>query len=401
MDVSRFDAIARAISTVKSRRELLSLVPTLVAAGAVVTTLDDEAAAGRRRRRKARHHRRQARRSRNRRQRTCTPRPVAKVCAGTCGTVRNRKTCGRRVDCGPCGPGPGCPECAENEVCRNSTCQTCTVTCASGQTPEECGAAIVAALADASLTEITICPGTYLGNFVVNRAVTLTGAGQGPDPTINTILSAVQPGRVLWLQDSAGNVTLENLRLTGGELANDFGAGILNQGAGLTMTNCTVTGNQGDNVTGVGIYSLSSLQMTACEVSDNTCTSGDEALAGGIFAQGNTTLEDCLITGNTSSGEAGGILVASGLTSLTGQTTVSDNVAAGGAGILVAGGAILWVGRDCLITHNTATEEYGGIANEGAVTLDGPSPESIVVNNCPNNCLNVFGCTEDQLHCPT
>ncbi|MDQ2654549.1 MAG: right-handed parallel beta-helix repeat-containing protein, partial [Chloroflexota bacterium] len=308
--------------------------------------------------------------------------------------------CGRRIDCGPCPGDLACPECAATEVCRNGECLSCTVTCASNQTSEECGAALSTALGNASLATVTVCPGTYVGNFSISRGVTLVGAGQGTDPAANTILSGNQAGRVLLLMADAASVTLEKLRIAGGMLSNDDGAGIANLGAGLTMTNCTVSDNEGSNVNGVGIYSQSSLQMTGCQVSDNACTDGGEALAGGIYAQGPTTLTDCQITGNQTSGEGGGLLVASGLTSLDGQTTISGNVAAGGGGILVASDASLRVASTCQVTHNTATELYGGIANGGAVTLLGSSPETIVVNNCPDNCFNVPGCTENQVDCP-
>lgn len=397
MDFSRFDSLTRAISTLTTRRSILGLLTGGLAAGGLFFADGDDAVAGRRRRRRARHRRHKARRSRSRRNGKCSPRPVAAICAGRCGLVTNRKTCGRTVDCGPCGADPGCPECQANQLCRNGACRDCTVSCASNQSPEECGAALTAALADDTLSEITICPGTYVGNFVISRGVTLIGAGQGDNPAANTILSADQTGRVLWLATDAGPVTLENLRITGGMLTDDYGAGILSQGAGLTMTNCTVTGNEGSNVEGVGIWSLATLQMTNCEVSDNVCTNGNEALAGGIFAQGATTLSDCLVTGNTTTGEGGGIVVA-GTTSLLGQTLVSNNTAAAGGGILVAAEASLTVAPACRVTHNTATSLWGGIANnvDGTVTLQGPSPESIVVENCPDNCLNVPGCTEDH-----
>ncbi|MEZ4565309.1 MAG: hypothetical protein R2853_21540 [Thermomicrobiales bacterium] len=247
---------------------------------------------------------------------------------------------------------------------------------------------------------VTICPGTYVGNFTISRGMVVAGAGQGVDPAANTILSANQQGRVLLLEGTAGDVTLEKLRLTGGMLSNDYGAGIVSMGAGLNMTNCAVTANEGSNVSGVGIYSQSSLQMTGCLVSENACTSGGAALAGGIYAQGLTTLTDCEITGNTTTGDAGGLLVAAGLTTLAGQSTISENTAAGGGGIVVASGASLTIEASCQVTHNTATELYGGIANEGVVTLQGNAPATIVVNNCPDNCLNVPGCSNAQVDCP-
>lgn len=376
MDFSRFDTLARAISSLGSRRRILGLPLGLLIAGGISVASDDDAEAGRRHKRKARRRRRQ-------RNRACKPKSRRAICAGKCGTVKNRKSCGRRVTCGACPEDLGC-----------------TVTCASNQTPEACGTALQTALSDASLATVTVCPGTYAGNFSINRSVTVVGAGQGNDPAANTVLTANQAGRVLALLAGAGNVTLEKLRITGGLLSNDYGAGIVSLGAGLTMTNCTVTENQGSNVQGVGIYSDSSLEMTGCQVSENACTSGEAALAGGIFTLGATTLTDCQITGNQSSGDGGGLVVGAGATSLAGQTTVGSNVATGGGGILVVEDASLTVASTCQITHNTATELYGGIANRGTVTLQGASPDSIVINNCPDNCLDVPGCTNDQVDCP-
>jgi hypothetical protein len=392
MDFSRFDTLARAVSTLGTRRRILGLPLGLLISGGLTIASEDDAAAGRRRRRKAR-------RSRRHRDRTCKAKSRKSICAGRCGTVKNRRTCGRRIDCGPCPGDLACPECTATEVCRNGECLSCTVTCASNQTPEECGAALSTALSNASLATVTVCPGTYAGNFSISRGVTVVGAGQGTDPAVNTILSGNQAGRVLLLMADAASVTLEKLRITGGLISNDYGAGIVSLGAGLTMTNCTVSDNEGSNVNGVGIYSQSALQMTRCEVSGNACTSGD-ALAGGIFAQGPTTLTDCQITGNETSGEGGGLFVGSGATSLAGQTIISGNEAAGGGGIIVEAGASLVVAPTCQVTHNTATELYGGIANRGTVTLQGNSPATIVVNNCPDNCLNVPNCTNAQTDCP-
>lgn len=392
MDFTRFDTLARAVSSHGTRRRILGLPLGLLATVGLTIASDDDVEAGRRRRRKAR-------RSRRRHDRTCKPKSRKSICAGKCGTFKNRKTCGRRVNCGSCPTDLACPECADGEVCRNGACLACTVTCASNQTPQECGAALQAALSNVSLSTVTVCPGTYVGNFSVSRGVTVAGAGQGDDPAANTILSADQDGRVLSLLADAANVTLEKLRVTGGMLSNDFGAGIVSLGAGLTMTNCVVAGNQGINVTGVGIYSQSALHMSNSQVSDNACTSGDEALAGGIYAQGPTTLTDCQITGNETSGEGGGLVIAAGAATLAGQTTVNRNVAVGGGGILVVNGASLTVASTCQVTRNIATELYGGIANRGTVTLQGSSPATIVVNNCPDNCLDVPGCTNAQIDC--
>lgn len=131
MDAAAFDHLSRALSVPGTRRRLLGLVTTLPLVGGALSWLDAEEgdAKERRRRRKGRHKDRrgkaQGKRDRQRNKRACKPQGKAKTCAGRCGLITNRQTCGKTVDCGSC----DCP----------TPCATCLI-CQSGpNTPGACG----------------------------------------------------------------------------------------------------------------------------------------------------------------------------------------------------------------------------------------------------------------------
>jgi hypothetical protein len=73
----------------------------------------DEAEAKKRRRRRKQRHKR--RKQPGTRKKGCQARSRVTVCAGQCGAVKNRQTCGKPVDCGSC----ACPQpCGACQVCQ-------------------------------------------------------------------------------------------------------------------------------------------------------------------------------------------------------------------------------------------------------------------------------------------
>ncbi|MCA9864289.1 MAG: hypothetical protein KC432_14750, partial [Thermomicrobiales bacterium] len=101
MDNCRFDHLARVLSDARTRRGLLATLTTLPMLGALLALAgtDNADAKDRRRRRKQRH---KQRKSHGKRKHGCKPKGKGKVCAGRCGAVTSRQTCGRTVDCGSC-----------------------------------------------------------------------------------------------------------------------------------------------------------------------------------------------------------------------------------------------------------------------------------------------------------
>jgi hypothetical protein len=113
MDGSRFDALAKTLSLTGTRRRVLGSLAGLPALGGLLALLDqdDAEAKDRRRRRKQRHKKRKDKSQGKRKQRACKPKSRARICAGRCGEVKNRDTCGKAIDCGSCDCTPPCGEC--------------------------------------------------------------------------------------------------------------------------------------------------------------------------------------------------------------------------------------------------------------------------------------------------
>jgi predicted outer membrane repeat protein len=121
MDGSRFDALARTLSIPDTRRQLLGMLAALPVLGGILgfRAPEEAAAKDRRRRRKQRHKKKKGKHG-TRRQ-GCKPKGKGKVCAGQCGPVKSKQTCGITVDCGPCDCPAACEACF---VCDPST-RTC------------------------------------------------------------------------------------------------------------------------------------------------------------------------------------------------------------------------------------------------------------------------------------
>ncbi|MFT4037497.1 MAG: right-handed parallel beta-helix repeat-containing protein [Thermomicrobiales bacterium] len=414
-----------------SRRAVLGMLAPLAAlplASAVATLLNsDEAAAGRRQRRKHRHR---GRKDSGKRKKGCRRVKKARVCAGKCGPVRNRRTCGKTVGCGVCICNPACPpcftcdaasltcvnQCADGQTCQSGicgvacagsfcpasielcvagSCQTCDVSCADGASPAACGAALQAALDDASLSTIRVCAGRYQGGFEISRAVTVVGAGDSDNPVGGTILDGAAAQRVLLIPDGSGTVTLQGVRLARGKTPfPEAGAGIRQGADPLIMSNCTIDGAEA-GWSGGGLYSLGLLTMTGCTISNNRATNPDTtANYGGVAVNSVATFTDCHFLNNHADVFGGGLVVGDTATAtLDGASVVQGNSAATAGGVGVGAGA-LTVGPGVRITQNTADAGKGGGIYSlmgGNVTLQGAAPSPIVTDNCHENCATNSG----------
>jgi predicted outer membrane repeat protein len=319
------------------------------------------------------------------------PLPCVSACpANACGSVPDG--CGGTLTCG----------CPANHLClRSGVCQPCTVTCTGPSM--QCGTALQAALNGGGT--LYVCPGRYVGNFTIPTAVSVIGAGEGTDTVSDTILDVGGTGRGLVINPGVGLVELDRLRFTDSNTATG-GGGITHAGTTLRMTECTVSGNANTNVNsfggGIFVGADSMLEMTRCTVRDNHA-GGLVDHGGGIFTAGITTLTDCLVEDNSAIGQGGGISVFSGARAiLAGSTQVRGNTAGDrGGGIFVNG--LLIISETCRVAENTANGPGGGggIYNDSAaVTLQGPDPSPIVVNNCHENCVGtVSKCATTPVSC--
>ena len=135
-----------------------------------------------------------------------------------------------------------------------------------------------------------------------NLQLTIEGdKTSGTKRTINANRSSANEGGVIYIGSNA-NVTIDNLKVTGGYLSSYNGGGIRNDGE-LHIKNCDVTGNTA--YCGGGIYTCASLTINEALISDNIAT----AKGGGIYSENNLSAFDfgsaVCFTGNmASSGSA-------------------------------------------------------------------------------------------------
>jgi nitrous oxidase accessory protein NosD len=226
--------------------------------------------------------------------------------------------------------------------------------------------------------------GTQVGNFVINKDLTLKGGK-------HAVLDGNQADTVLTI-GTLGNVVvyLDDLTIQNGFATN--GGGIFNE-ATLTLSKVTLTQNSALE-TGGGVYSSSALIVKHSEISSNSAGSfgggiyNDEGAllidrtkirsntsyddGGGVycyFGVAPVTISDTEIERNASlNGNGGGIVVYS--TEITfDDVKIKRNKAIWGGGIYNTGNSILQI-NDSELERNEASDLGGGIFNaSGSVSL--------------------------------
>ena len=138
------------------------------------------------------------------------------------------------------------------------------------------------------------------------------------------------------------------------------GGGIYLRGVALTMSGTVVTNNTagGD---GGGIYSDETFSATDCVFSNNTAIEG-----GGLSLGGISTLTDCTIEENVANRIGGGGIDANGDLTIQ-NTTISGNSATTGGGGIEANGDLTI--QNSTISGNSATTGGGGIEADGDLTI--------------------------------
>lgn len=297
-------------------------------------------------------------------------------------------------------------KCRGSKAIKGKCCQGSARVCIGGCAFASIQDAILRAKTGAT---ITLCPGLYREDIFFVGDVRLVGAGDGAGAG-DTILQGTGDSSVV--SNFAGRVTLEKLRITGGET--DYGAGITNSGE-MELIGCTVTGNRAhqagggiDNAVNVQFPLGAKLTLTDSVVSENTAGSiGASGRGGGIANDGTLRLRNSVVSGNTAirQGDAqasrtrraeprgiiiefpsagGGIITHGGTLTLT-NSEFSGNTADLGGGIDVSDGTVTFDAAS-RVTGNTAADEGGGIHYfGGTVTLNNAAN---VTGNTPDNCAS-------------
>jgi hypothetical protein len=181
----------------------------------------------------------------------------------------------------------------------------------------------------------------------------------------NDLITVARPGgseyRIFNITPGS-NVEMAGLVIFGGRVAGDFGGGILNDKASLTLRQSVLIGNTAG--AGGAIFNRQPAQLTITECSFRA--NNGIALGGGIVHEAGQplTLNRCDFDNNTGDG---GALATAGPTTITNCTFETNTSSPGRTGAILALGSSAVVGmRNCTFYANSASA--AGAA--GAVYLD-------------------------------
>ena len=267
--------------------------------------------------------------------------------------------------------------------------------------------ALIAAISTANSSggaRINLAPGCTYHLTAANNTDPMLGATGLPVITsritlngFHTTIAGNNSSFRIFLVTAPGNLTLNRLTITGGNVAAP-GGGIFNVEGTLTLNHSTVTGNAsgGMMAAGGGIASgtfgtgpIGTTTLNFSQVNGNTANGGPMAGAGGIANGGTAAIKGSVVAGNTAPGAAGGGILNHGvmtitLSKVTGNTAPADSAGDQGIGGGIANinlgpvapgavnGGILAI-TTSQIRGNTASGQGGGIF-EATITPNGPAP---------------------------
>ena len=225
---------------------------------------------------------------------------------------------------------------------------------------------------------VLIAPGSYPENVVVDKALTLTGAGDGTNPAVDTILEGTDLSGVgIFINSGITDVTIEELRVqnyTGASSSGIWGDG---SNSDFVARNLTVHNNGNGSVAGGGIRlsaggGIDNVLITGNTLSNNTGR-------GFVIWDGyktNITITNNTVTGNNCCGIELQDGTASGVT-MTGNT-VTGNVDSGMSAVgLMAGAGPNVIANNTLTNNGRFGIEIKLPNGTGQTSGDG----SIVVEN--------------------
>ncbi len=141
------------------------------------------------------------------------------------------------------------------------------------------------------------------GELGVVKSITIAGPGAA-----NLTVDGNHASRVFEITSNS-TVTISGLTITNGSVSGSpGGGGIYNNGAVLTVSNCTISGNSADF--GGGISNNATLAISNSTLSGNSAAN----FGGGIYNTAELTISNSTLSGNSASFGGGGICTFSGLT---------------------------------------------------------------------------------------
>ncbi len=233
-------------------------------------------------------------------------------------------------------------------------------------------------------TTVTDC--TISGNSALGGGGGLYNAGQLT--VTDCIISGDTGGGGGGLYDKSGTAYLSGSTISGGSGFIDGGNLDTQNGATLTLADCTVA--NGSAEIGGGLYNAGKATLADCTISDNIATGSSGGGQGGGVANGPLQsnavliLSNSTLMGNTAKLGGGG-LYNNGTATLT-ASTIAGNFANQAGSLLASDGG--GVNNDgtvtlvaCTVSGNTTTADGGGVYNGGLGANKATLNDTIVAGN--------------------
>ena len=235
---------------------------------------------------------------------------------------------------------------------------------------------------------VTVGPGTYV--------VTATGTAVGTDPALTVangvkLVSSEGPEKTVIMQDRTTGVSKSTILNIGGAgtvvsgfAISDFVSYGVNfiAPAGAMLTNCIVRNlyPKTSNLEGAGIYMKTAIgKIVGCVISNNEVyVSGGSSRNGiGVYMQGATAfMSDCVIADNRISGSSGSTSGAGAGLFMNGNCTVRNCLIVGNSDVTLGGAAVkMQQGtlESCTIAGNKTT----GASSSGGLWLAGTGTKTL------------------------
>ncbi|MDQ4121753.1 MAG: putative Ig domain-containing protein [Acidobacteriota bacterium] len=221
------------------------------------------------------------------------------------------------------------------------------------------------------------------GQLVIGKTLTI----QGPGPNFLTV-SGNNASRVFHAGFSSGRtVTISGMKITGGAITDDLGAGVFNgNGIILNLTDVIISNNMATSTSGFfakaqggGVVNHGGqLNITNSIISNNQATGASSGEGGGVYNSNLTvnglnqvTINNSIVSGNTSKTQGGGISNNGQL--IVTNSTISNNQTTGanGGGIHTQTSATITTTiENTTISGNSSNNAGGGIlCGQGVVTI--------------------------------
>ncbi|CAN5545586.1 hypothetical protein BH11PLA2_BH11PLA2_25290 [soil metagenome] len=200
----------------------------------------------------------------------------------------------------------------------------------------------------------------------ISSALTITGLGAS-SLTIARIATAAT-NFTIFRNSSGVDSSLSDMKLTNGKATGAAGGGAIRNAGTLAVNRVTMTGNS--SLYGGGAYcggNGATMTLTDCTISGNSASK----FGGGVYNRiGSTTVTNCQITGNTSTLKGGGVYALNGILNINSSTINGNSSTGSGGGVGTQSGATITF-TNTTISANTAKTNGGGIDNSGTLTVIG------------------------------